>query len=89
MNNLDLINTLRGKQVQDRNYSSIQAVPVWGQIEVAIETVTGTVAALIKGSSPETTTVVVGMHTRKDVEYLSFRAGQGSPDGFPSVVVRA
>lgn len=76
---------LRSVMEQDRNYSAIQAVPYHLKMEVGINDVPARVADDIRSGSPYTKTVLVGMFARKGKEFLSFTAGKGSKDGFPSV----
>lgn len=78
---------LRPTLVQDWRYKAIRAVPAWKRLEVSILAIPHDVRDRILQESPSTSTVLVGMHARKGVEYLTFAAGEGSPDELPIVSV--
>lgn len=83
---MNLIPILRRSLVQDRLNPECRAVPAWHRATVGIGDVPEDVRASILSESPRTTTVHVGLHTRKGAEYVTYFAGEGSPDGFPHVV---
>ena len=87
LNENEMIEILKARMVQNKDYCTILEVPFHDTIEVNLDEINPIVSQMILLQSPNCKTVKIGMFSRKGITCLTYNAWEGSPDGFPMIPV--